>query len=41
MYALFGTVKPYLKTKPKGEVPRPDNLVFRLHYKVSLLFIKA
>ena len=37
MYALFGNVKPYLKPKPKGQVPRPDNLVFKLHYKVRMI----
>jgi hypothetical protein len=41
MYALFGKVTPYIKAKPRGEVPRPDNLVFKLHYKVNKTDLKA
>ena len=35
MLGLFKQVEPYLKTKRKIDVPRPDNLVFKLHYKVQ------
>ena len=35
MLGLFGSVRPYLKPKRKVDVPRPDNLIFKLHYKVS------
>ena len=37
---MLGLVKgahPYVKPKPKVEVPRADSLVFRLHYRVSEL----
>ena len=34
MLGLFGKVTPYIKPKRKVDVPRPDNFVFRLHYKV-------
>lgn len=35
MLGLFGSVKPFLKPKPKIKVPRPDNLVFRMHYRLT------
>ena len=34
VFALFSGLKHYTKPKPKVEVPRPDNLVFVLQYKV-------
>ncbi len=34
MLKLFGNVKPMVAPKPKIQVPRPDNIVFRLHYRV-------
>ena len=36
MLGMFNSVKPYVVPKPKVDVPRPDNAVFRLHYKASL-----
>ena len=35
MIGLVKGVQPYFKPKPKVEVPRADNFVFRLHYRVS------
>ena len=34
MLGLVKNVQPYIKPKPKVEVPRADNFVFRLHYRV-------
>ena len=34
MLKLVKGVQPYVKPKPKVEVPRADNFVFRLHYRV-------
>ena len=34
MLGLVKNVEPYIKPKPKVEVPRADNFVFRLHYRV-------
>ena len=34
MLNLVKGVEPYIKPKPKVEVPRADNVVFRLHYRV-------
>ena len=39
MLGMFNSVKPYVVPKPKVDVPRPDNAVFRLHYKASLPLI--
>jgi len=36
---LFGKVTPYIKPKRKVDVPRPDNFVFRLHYKVTFAIL--
>ena len=36
MLGMFNSVKPYVVPKPKVDVPRLDNAVFRLHYKASL-----
>ena len=43
MLGMFNSVKPYVVPKPKVDVPRPDNAVFRLHYKASMrrYFIKS
>lgn len=35
MLGLFSKVTPYVKPKPKAEVPRPDNIIFRLHYRTT------
>ncbi len=35
MYGLFKDVKPLVAPKPFREYPRPDNGVFKLHYRVS------
>lgn len=35
MIGLFKDLSPFAKPKPQIEKPRPDNVVFRLHYKVS------
>ena len=35
MLGMFSKVQPYLVPKPKVDVPRPDNAVFRFHYKAS------
>ena len=40
MFGLFNSVKPYLKPKRKVDVPRPDNLIFKLHYKVNIYLIE-
>ena len=32
---LFDSVKKFVAPKPRVKVPRPDNYVFRLHYRVS------
>ncbi len=34
MLSMFKGVTPYLTPKPKTLVPRPDNVVFRMHYRV-------
>jgi len=39
MFGLFNSVKPYLKPKRKVDVPRPDNLIFKLHYKVTFTIL--
>lgn len=39
MLSMFKDVRPYLVPKPKAEVPRPDNLVFKLHYKVTFAIL--
>ena len=39
MLSLVNGAKPYIKPKPKVDVPRADNLVFRLHYRVKLYSI--
>jgi len=39
MLGLFTSVKPYIKAKRKVEVPRPDNFVFKLHYKVTFAIL--
>ena len=39
MLGMFDKVKPLLTPKPKIQVPRPDNVVFRMHYKVTQTFI--
>ena len=36
---LVKGVEPYIKPKPKVEVPRADNFVFRLHYRVRSCFM--
>jgi len=36
MLGMFNSVKPYVVPKPKVDVPRPDNAVFRLHYKLTV-----
>ena len=40
MLGMFNSVKPYVVPKPKVDVPRPDNAVFRLHYKASSLTLR-
>ena len=40
MLGLFIRVKPYIKAKRKVDVPRPDNFVFKLHYKVNHYIIQ-
>lgn len=35
MLGLFSGVKPYIKPKKKVDFPRPDNIVFKLHYKAT------
>ena len=39
MLGLFSKVTPYITKKKKNGVPhpRPDNTVFKLHYKVNLV----
>jgi len=36
---MFSQVQPYIVPKPKAEVPRPDNVVFKLHYKVTFAIL--
>jgi len=36
---MFSRVQPYIVPKPKAEVPRPDNLVFKLHYKATFVIL--
>ena len=38
MYTLFESVKPFVKSKPKGDVPKPDSFVPKLHYRVIINF---
>ena len=42
MLGLFSKVTPYITKKKKNGVPhpRPDNTVFKLHYKVRLDLVK-
>ncbi len=35
MIKLFEGLVPYLVPKPKIDVPKADNLTFRLHYQVT------
>lgn len=39
MLSLVNGAKPYIKPKPKVDVPRADNLVFRLHYRATFAFL--
>jgi len=39
MLGLVKGVEPYIKPKPKVEVPRADNFVFRLHYRATFAFL--
>ena len=36
---LFDDVKPLVSSKPKVQVPRPDNVVFKLHYKLTFALL--
>lgn len=39
MYDVFRGTKSFLVRKPKIEAPRPDNIVFRLHYQYTFSFL--
>jgi len=39
MLGIFAGVRPYLTPKPPAEVPRPDNFIFKLHYKVTFAIL--
>merc|ERR1711862_870172 len=39
MLGLFAGVKPFIKPKRIVDVPRPDNFVFKLHYKVTFAIL--
>jgi len=39
MLGMFSKVQPYLVPKPKVDVPRPDNAVFRFHYKYTVAIL--
>jgi len=41
MLGLFSNVKPLVKSKSLSHTPRPDNVVFKLHYKVHCKTIKS
>ena len=41
MLGMFEKVTPFIAPKPKIKAPRPDNLVFRLHYRVSPPFLQV
>jgi len=35
MNSFFETVKPLVAKKPKGEVPKPESWIAKLHYRVN------
>jgi len=39
MLGILNSFKPYVVPKPPAEVPRPDNFIFKLHYKVTFVIL--